>query len=1068
MGLSASQLDVALARCAAEQIHRTPLIQPQGALIICEPTGPWVVKQVSSNICMLHGIGPSDILGQPLAKAFEHNALNTVINLFNELDHLSTAVGYFKHESAGSTEYWIAHAFYAGDDIALEIQPVDSLSADKNPGNASRHLTKEFLDDLDRHPTLPSLLARTVQRFQELTDFDRVMIYQFDDDYTGEIVAEACAVGVEGFLGFHFPASDIPPQARELYLLNKVRILSDVDAENVSLLPAATQSPDQTPDLSLSALRAMSDVHLTYLRNMGVAATLTVSLIVKGKLWGLISCHHLSPKRLSIELRETASSIGNLLSSRIDSITTAELLDMQTRAMSLHSSLLTLMTSSSFQTALESKLPSLVNVVNADGVAVIVDGKCIRHGQTPDPIVINSIGDWLIASNQANIFITDNLNSHFDSAAIGQLNAAGLIAARHDAANMILWFRSERFHERKWAGRYDDGLHVDSNGMPALTPRTSFAVCVEQWSGYSKPWTDTEQQIARMIGPSIPSAFAGKRNLELMAEKLEYEQRALEQRVHDRTCELSEATKIAQSASEAKTSFLATMSHEIRTPMNAIIGTAHLLASSRLDNQQRQDVEVIRSASRSLLSLLNDVLDFSKIEANQLSLESVNFSLDDMLEDVRVMFSSTAAAKGLKLSVNRCNLTTKSMVKGDESRIRQMLINLVSNAVKFTSSGLVTLSVTGEDNPTDGAVSNILFEVSDTGPGLSEAQLSCLFHPFVQADSSINRLHGGSGLGLAIVDRISKLMGGNASVKSIEGVGSTFSISVPLEFVDSVNQRRSTFLRPWRIVIADPDVNSRKMLMRSCGKFGWDVEECISINALVDYLTHTANNSRNVDCLLFGFGREGIDQFAGLLSPDKRPPLIALNNNLSKPLELMLGLIEPDSLLSLPVDADMLFDTVSSIVESRAAQSPAQKPVEENATNQSESHSNRLEGMRVLVVDDSPINLKVVSRLLKKQGAQVEVVESGKAAIDRLTSNSQHFDVVLMDVQMPELDGCETTIFLRSELGLKLPIIALTAGVTADERSRALASGMDDFLGKPVDPDKLARSLLTFSAHQLA
>ncbi len=405
-------------------------------------------------------------------------------------------------------------------------------------------------------------------------------------------------------------------------------------------------------------------------------------------------------------------------------------------------------------------------------------------------------------------------------------------------------------------------------------------------------------------------------------------------------CVQDEALRAAKAAAEAanaaKSAFLATMSHEIRTPLNAIIGTTYLLGRGELDPGQRRDLSIIEVSSKHLLALINDILDFSKIEAGELVLDRQAFSLPDLLEDLRTLFSVSAASKGIALEIQALPRGLPQVLVADGNRLRQMLINLLGNALKFTDQGRVALRITLLGGDLERKQARLRFVVTDTGIGIDPEMQACLFTPFLQADSSTTRQYGGTGLGLSIVKRLATLMGGTVGVESQVGRGSSFWLELPFE--------RSP---------------------------------------------------------------EPLQQPAGHLSSHPRHAL---------------------------GDAD------GRLVE--------------------DHRSKQLAGVRVLVVDDSRINLEVIDRILSTEGSLITLCESGEAAIATLEDASDGYDAVLMDLQMPGMDGYDTTLAIRRQPQLqRLPIIALTAGATVTEQQRAMAVGMDDFLIKPVDPDQLVRVL---------
>ncbi len=524
----------------------------------------------------------------------------------------------------------------------------------------------------------------------------------------------------------------------------------------------------------------------------------------------------------------------------------------------------------------------------------------------------------------------------------------------------------------------------------------------------------------------------------------------------------------AESGNRAKSAFLATMSHEIRTPLNAIIGMAYLLSRTSLDRSQRNDIHAIESSSKNLLELINDILDFSKIEAGELNLDPHLFSLAELLHDLRAMFSAMAACKNLNLRVAEASEQIPPVLIGDGNRLRQCLINLMGNAIKFTKEGRVELAVNqvqGRSANTNHVDSEVVvrFSIKDTGIGMTEAQLAKLFVPFSQADTSTTRDFGGTGLGLSIVKRLVELMGGQIGVSSELGVGSIFWMEIP--FKVSQEPVQSTLLdvnyRPLHVLVAEDNVNDRQLFVRLCSHFGWDVEAVDNGQAMVDLVLQRLEQGQPIDCVVLDWQMPGLDGLASLAQLKQKidghlmPSVVMVTAEDKNEFMSAIQQEKPDSILIKPIEASTLFNVVNEVVIAHGRDLDHVL----NASLIKNDHSQWLPDVRVLVVDDSNLNLDVIGRLLQKEGARPTLSNSGEKALDILRSSAEPFDAVLMDLQMPGMDGCETTIHLRQELDAQIPVIALTAGATSTEQNRAMESGMDDFLIKPVEPSRLIRTL---------
>ena len=480
----------------------------------------------------------------------------------------------------------------------------------------------------------------------------------------------------------------------------------------------------------------------------------------------------------------------------------------------------------------------------------------------------------------------------------------------------------------------------------------------------------------------------------------------------------------------AKAAFLATTSHEIRTPMNGVIGMTRLLQDTPLSGQQREYVETIRACGEGLLALINDVLDFSKLEAGKVELESIPFSLRELVEDVLAVVAEPAQTKGLELA-SFIAPSVPASVRGDPTRLRQVLLNLLSNAVKFTERGAVTVRLASSRVESGRTV--ITFSIKDTGIGIATESLAWLFDAFSQEDVSTTRRFGGTGLGLAICKRLVTMMGGILDVTT-SPAGSTFTVSVALP-IDEPS-------RPWselsdrRILLVEDRslvADSLAELVRERGGAvqivgTWDGALLLAPNAEVVVVDSLFESGRGVE-LARTLRRSG--RVVGLLTP------------LSAPAELAN---EVDFILSLPLRRAQLLAQLGRVLAVPASSQPS-----------SPSRQRRAFGARVLVAEDNPVNQRVVQGLLAKLGCEAVVVPDGERAVE--TSREGRFDVILMNCQMPVMDGFEATRLIRAHERLRTPIIALTAGVLDGDRQRCLDAGMDEFLSKPLRVEELERVL---------
>lgn len=537
------------------------------------------------------------------------------------------------------------------------------------------------------------------------------------------------------------------------------------------------------------------------------------------------------------------------------------------------------------------------------------------------------------------------------------------------------------------------------------------------------------------------------------------ERKAIEQRLILSTAQANEALL-------SKSQFLANMSHELRTPMNAVLGMLTLIGNTSLNANQRDYINKTEGAAKSLLTLLNDILDFSKVEAGKMTLDAVEFDTEVFFRDLGVVLTGNLGTKPIDVLYDLDPALPRAFL-GDPMRLKQVMTNLAGNAIKFTNWGQVVIAVKVlSQSVVEGETrQRLTFSVQDTGIGIAAESQSRIFKGFSQAEASTSRRFGGTGLGLVISQRLVNLMGGTIQLSSELGVGSTFSFDIELPLASGAEAKpRST--PALRVLLVDDNPVARALLASTMRGLGWDVDAASSGHealALCENLQSQAG-SAPYDALFLDWQMHGLNGWdtlhrLRLLWRERaaHPPKVVMVSASSKHNLTQRTAAEQDSLnafLTKPLTPGMVLEAVQQqAAGSRASLQPAP------------SSQRRLSGMRILVVEDNAINQQIAEELLTFEGALVSIAGDGQQGVNAVAAATPPFDAVLMDVQMPVMDGYDATRAIRSTLGLRdLTIVGLTANAMDDDRSACLDAGMNEHVGKPFDMDQLVALLLKLTS----
>ncbi|WP_407530519.1 ATP-binding protein [Methylobacterium oryzisoli] len=753
MGSSARSLPAAhLTACDREPIHILGTLQPHGFLLALG--GPDLrVVQASANVPDLPDRPAAEIHGRPLRRAFPEVA--EAVEAYRALPPARAGASYLASVTLDTGEglrsYDLA-AHRSADLIVLEFEEVASEAASHQGLDALYPRLSAFVEGLHAAATVADLCALLAADIRHITGFDRALVYRFDRDWHGTVVAEDGNGVLPSYLDLRFPASDIPAQARELYRRNRLRIIPDAGYAPVPILPTLTPATGQPLDLSQSVLRSVSPVHVEYMRNMGTQASMSVSILVDGTLWGLISCHNKAPRRVPLQARNACDFLTRIFALQLAAKERGALAEQRIRLGAIQARLLGFMAEEEqFIDGLLKHPEDVLALAEAAGAAIVTAGTCRLLGVTPSESEVQGIHDWLSRQrHEGEVYATDALGEVHPPAAAFADRASGLLAISISQryASYVLWFRPEVVQTVKWGGNPNKAAVQDQAGGERLHPRQSFEIWKETVQGRSLPWSVAEIDAAKDLRAAV---------LGIVLRRAE---------------ELAALSEELQRSNKELEAFSYSVSHDLRAPFRHIVGYSELLRAreaDRLSDKGRHYVDTIVEAALSAGRLVDNLLSFSQMGRN--ALNRVFGDMNLLVEEVRRKAMRDVGPN----RVIHWQIGSLGRVYADPVMLRLVIENLLSNAIKYTRDRPEAVIEVGRAPDRDGEAE---FFVRDNGVGFDMAYVGKLFGVF-------QRLHRveefeGTGIGLANVRRIVERHGGRTWAEGGLGTGATFHFTLPL------------------------------------------------------------------------------------------------------------------------------------------------------------------------------------------------------------------------------------------------------------------------------------------------
>lgn len=732
-----------LTNCDREPIHIPGLIQPHGVLFVLQEPQLKII-QVSANTDLLLGRSPEQLLGTALVDLVGKEQIQAIFkSLQADLEVVNPLKISIQNQDESILFDGIIHRF--NRNLILELEPAKTA----NPTDFYKFYSsvKGTIDKLQNATTIEEICQEIVKEIRKLTQCDRVMVYQLDAEGSGCVIAEDKRSNLKPYLGLHYPATDIPKQAKQLYTLNWLRLIPNVDYQGVELIPQLNPITNTHTDLSLAALRSVSPLHIEYLHNMGVGASMSVSLMREQQLWGLIACHHQSPKYISYEVRTACEFLGKVMSMQLVAKEENQDLDYKMKLKSIMSKFIeSIGMQNNLVDGLVALKENLVELAGAQGVAICWDEEFFVAGKTPNTEQLRDLLQW-IETKQDNLFHTTALSQVYPGAAAYCDVASGLIALAISRVNKnyILWFRPEVVQTVNWGGNPHKPVEVDEDGGLRLTPRKSFALWQETVRAKSLPWKPCEIEAVLELRGAIVSIVLRQAD-ELAKVNIELERS---------NTELDAFAYIA--------------SHDLKEPLRGIHNYSNFLIEDYahiLNEEGVSKLQTLVRLTQRMEDLINSLLHFSRLGRVELAIVATDLNV--VVQQVLDLLSARIEETGAEIHIPR----PLPIVDCDRVQVTEVFSNLISNAVKYSDRPQRWVEIGYLDTEAK-SETPIVFYVRDNGIGIKERYLDSIFRIFKRLHGQ-NQYGGGTGAGLTIVKKIVERHGGKIWVESTYGQGSTF------------------------------------------------------------------------------------------------------------------------------------------------------------------------------------------------------------------------------------------------------------------------------------------------------